>query len=65
MLTHDQKTKIKLAMARRKHPDEIAAEMGVDLADVLRCLEAIRPRAAVIFFPDRSLAPHRRVWRAR
>lgn len=48
MLTHEQKTQIKIAMSARKRPEDIAAEMGLTLDEVDACLQSARPRAAII-----------------
>lgn len=48
MLTHEQKTKIKVALAQRNRPEQIAAAMGIELSAVEAYLAHARPRHASI-----------------
>lgn len=48
MLTHAQATQVKIAFAAHARPEQIAAELGVPLADVQAVLQRRRSRYASI-----------------
>lgn len=49
MLTHAQATQVKLAFAAYKGPEQISADLGVPLADVLAVLSRRNSRYARVY----------------
>ncbi len=56
MLTHHQRTQIKLGYARRKDPHQIAEELGIKLADVQSVLRRRAPRLCAVITAEPARA---------